>query len=82
MLKSQYFTLEKFQTIAHYTEKKNTLQLFLLLDLINMETYIQYSLKLKRHSDHLSCLGTHDCAIFAPGHKCRIFNHLKNIFIL
>lgn len=28
MLKSQYFTLEKFQTIAHYTEKKNLATLF------------------------------------------------------
>lgn len=64
--------------LYHIILKKKILSLFFAIGMINMETYIQYSLQLKSHSDHLSCLGIHMIMqFFEHGHKCKIINHLK-----
>ena len=64
--------------LYHIILKKKILSLFFAIGMINMETYIQYSLQLKSHSDHRICLGIHMIMqFFGHGHKCKIINHLK-----
>lgn len=64
--------------LYHIILKKKILSLIFATGMINMETYIQYSLQLKSHSDHRSCLGIHMIMqYFEHGHKCKIINHLK-----